>query len=63
MYQHRGVLRTPLNIQDVDFCKEPFLLKTPSQKSDWFSNTCYKIVVRKFSMYKLKQKKAENVKN
>ena len=30
--------------------------KTPSQKSSRVPNTCYKIVVRKFPIYKLKQK-------
>ena len=37
--------------------------KTPSQKSDRFPNNCYKIVVRKFSIYKVKQMKAKRVKN
>ena len=35
--------------------------KTPSQKSGWVLNTCYKIVVRKFPIYKLKQKRAKKV--
>ena len=37
--------------------------KTPSQKSGRVPNTCYKIVVRKFPIYKLKQKKVKKVKN
>ena len=40
------------------FCK-----KNPSQKSDRVPNTCYKMVSRKFSIYKLKQKRAKKVKN
>ena len=32
--------------------------KAPSQKSGWIPDTYYKIIVRKFSAYKLKQKRA-----
>ena len=40
-----------------------FFLKAPSPDSNRVPNTCYKIVVRKFPVYKLKQKRAKNVKN
>ena len=39
------------------------LQKTPSQKPDGVPNTCYKIVFRKFSVIKSKQKKALKVEN
>ena len=37
--------------------------KTPFQKSGWDPNKCWKMVVRKFPIYKLKQKRAKKVKN
>ena len=40
-----------------------FAKKTLSQKSGGVLNTCYKMVVRKFPIYKLKQKTAKKVKN
>ena len=39
-----------------------FLKKTLSQKFGRVSNTYYKIVVRKFTKYKLKQKRAKKAK-
>ena len=35
------------------------LQKPPSQTSGWVPNACYKIAVRKFPVYKLKQKMAK----
>ena len=71
IHQCIGVLRTPSNIQDGDFCKNSqgpsvvncFCKRTPSQKSGRVPNTCYKIVVRKFPIYKLKQKRTKKVKS
>ena len=40
-----------------------FLPKTLSQKPGQVPNTCYKIVVRKFPIYKLKQKGTKKIKN
>ena len=40
-----------------------FLQKAPLQKSGWVLNTYYKMVVRKFPICKLKQKRAKKVKN
>ena len=37
--------------------------KAPSEKSGWAPNTCYKIVVRRFFVYKLKQKMTKAVKH
>ena len=37
--------------------------KTSSQKSGRVLNTCYKMVVRKFPIYKLKQKRTKKVKS
>ena len=67
IHQRRGVLKTPSSIYDGNFskkqprtfCRYLFLQKTPSQKSGWVPNTCHKTVVRKFPMYKLKQKRAK----
>ena len=39
------------------------LQKNPYQKSGRVSNTCYKIVVRKFPISKLKQNRAKKAKN
>ena len=38
-------------------------LKPSSQKSNRSPNTCFKIVVRKLTRYKLKQKRAKKVEN
>ena len=48
---------------DKDLQSLTVFAKTPSQKSGRVPNTCYKIVVRKFPIYKLKQKRAKKVKN
>ena len=45
------------------FSRYLFSQTTPSQKSGRAPNTCDKVVVRKFPMYKLKQKRAKKVKN
>ena len=47
--------------QDIQFLT--IFQKSPSQKSGGVHNPCYEIVVRKFPMYKLKQKNVKNVKN
>ena len=52
-----------LQKQPRTFSRSLFLQKTLSQKSGRVPNTCYKIVVRKFPIYKLKQKRAKKVKN
>ena len=39
------------------------LQKTASQKSGRVPNTCHKIVVRKYPIQKLKQKRAKKAKN
>ena len=57
MHKRRGVLKTLSNIQDADFCKNSqglsvvnyVLHNTPSQKFYRVPNTCYKIVVKKFT--------------
>ena len=46
-----------------DFQSLTIFAKNFSQKSGQAPNTCYKIVVRKFPIYKLKQKGAKKVKN
>ena len=71
IHQRRGLLKTPLNIWDRDICKNSkgrsvincFCKKTSSQNSGGALNTCYKMVVWKFPIYKLKQKTAKKVKN
>ena len=40
-----------------------FAKSTPFQRSGRVPNTCYKIVVKKFPIYKLKQKRAKKIKN
>ena len=52
-----------LQNQPRTFSCQMFLQKTPSQKSGWVPNTCHKVVVRKFPVYKLKEKAAKKVKN
>ena len=51
--------KTAKNIQPL-IC---FWKKTPSQKSGGVLNTCYKMVVIKFLIYKLKQKTVKKIKN
>ena len=55
--------RRYLQKQQRTFSRELFLQKDPSQKSGGILNTCYKMVVTKFPIYKLKQKTAQKVKN
>ena len=47
--------------QDIQFLT--IFQKSPSQKSGGVHSACYEIAVRKFPMYKLKQKNVKNVKN
>ena len=46
-----------------DFQSLSVFEKAPSQKSGRVPNTCYKMLVRKFPVYKAKQKRIKNVKN
>ena len=58
IHQRRGVLRTPSNIQEGDcdgFQCLTIFKKNSSQKFDRVRNVCYKLVVKKFSIYNLKQ--------
>ena len=68
IHQHRGVLRTPSNIENGDFCKNRqgtsianCFWKKPRLRS--LAVLPIKIVVRKFPIQKLKQKRANKVKN
>ena len=66
IHQRRGVLRTRNMEISTETAKDHYSLfvftKNPIPEV-WVPNMCHKIEVRKFSIHKLKQKTAKEVKN